>query len=278
VEGLFLVFVCCSFTPADFPGCHCLALFQKSNSAEEGKLFYRYFDGVNFLQCFLSEMEKLKRVYCFYNNTKSILPGSWFSRAEKKKRKVYSIYLSVGRNFMKATIFLTIFSLTILSCSTNQNNKDDMGFFDKLFGKKDSTTQSENKVTNLDTTNTINTDYQSKLLSTKQFYPFTRWRESYNDGLTQYTKENCDKTQKVFDDLIASLLKIGENASEQQKKELFKTAILKTNQLNEEIDGLIETGEREDLCDLTDKITIACGLDPHKYGDGEGVASEWRDW
>lgn len=153
-----------------------------------------------------------------------------------------------------------------------------MGFFDKLFGKKESAKQPQNKTANADTTDAISADYQSKLLSTKQFYPFDRWRESYKDGLTQYTKENCDKTRKVFDDLIASLIKSGENASEEQKKELFKTAILKTNQLNEEIDGLIETGEREDLCELTDKITIACGLDPHKYGDGEGLASEWRDW
>jgi hypothetical protein len=153
-----------------------------------------------------------------------------------------------------------------------------MRFFDKLFGKKDNKKQSEAKEAIVDTTNKANADYQSKLFAIKQFYPFDRWRESYNNGLTQYTKENCDKTKKVFDDLIASLLKIGENAREEQKKELFKTAILKTNQLNEEIDGLIETGEREDLCDLADKITIACGLDPHKYGDGEGLASEWRDW
>lgn len=153
-----------------------------------------------------------------------------------------------------------------------------MGFFDKLFGKKNSTNNAENKPTNSDKVNPGSTDYQGRLFTTKQFYPFDRWRESYNDGLTQYTKQNCDKTRKVFDDLITSLITIGENASEEQKKELFKIAIIKTNQLNNEIDGLIETGEREDLFELTDKITIACGLDPHKYGDGEGLASEWREW
>ena len=115
-------------------------------------------------------------------------------------------------------------------------------------------------------------------MATKEFYPFARWRESFNDGLTQYTKENCNKIQKVFDNLIKALIDAGENASEKQKKELFKIAILKTNQLNNEIEELIETGEREDLCELTDKITTACGLDPQKYGDGEGLASEWREW
>lgn len=185
---------------------------------------------------------------------------------------------TVGSNFMRTLIIITILSLTIYSCSSDKNNKDNMGFFDKLFGNKDSINKPENKITNVDKTSQTYLDYQNKLLTTRAFYPFDRWRESYNDGMTQYTKENCNKTKKVFDDLITSLIEIGENASEEQKKQLFKTAILKTNQLNDEIDGLIETGEREDLCELTDKITIACGLDPHKFGAGEGLASEWREW
>jgi hypothetical protein len=169
-------------------------------------------------------------------------------------------------------------SLTVYGCSSNQKDKNNMGFFNKLFGKKDIANQLENKGNNIDTTSQIYINYKNKLLASKAFYPFGRWRENYNEGLTQYTKENCNKIKKVFDDLIISLIEIRENASEEQKKQLFKIAILKTNELNEEIDGLIETGEREDLCELTDKITIACGLDPRKYGEGEGLASEWREW
>jgi len=121
-------------------------------------------------------------------------------------------------------------------------------------------------------------EYQNKLLSAKQHYPFKQWRANFNEGLTQYTEENCNRIQRVFDDLIDSLIAAGETAAEEQKVQLFKNAILKTNGLNDEIEGLIETGEREDLCDLTDQITIACGLNPGKYGEGEGLASEWREW
>lgn len=153
-----------------------------------------------------------------------------------------------------------------------------MGLFDKLFGKKETPKQTENNTQHSDKTVSIDVDYQNKLFATKQFYPFKNWRESYDDGLTQYTEENCNETKKVFDDLINSLVKIGENANEKDKVQLFKNAILRTNELNDEIEGLIETGEREDLCELTDKIAIACGLDPQKYGDGEGLASEWREW
>lgn len=151
-----------------------------------------------------------------------------------------------------------------------------MGFFDKIFGKKNSINQHENKKE--DKSKQIDIDYQNKLFATKEFYPFEKWRDNYSLGLTQYTEENCNKIKKVFDDLITSLIEIGKNASEAQKIKLFQTAILKTNQINEETGDLIETGEREEICELTNKITVACGLDPQKYGDGEGMASEWREW
>jgi hypothetical protein len=174
------------------------------------------------------------------------------------------------------TAITVILTLTLISCSTNDNKN--MGLFDKLFGKKETPKQAENISQSSDNTSQIDINYQNKLFATKQFYPFNNWRENYDEGLTQYTEENCKKTKKVFDELINSLVKIGENANENDKVQLFKKAILTTNELNEEIESLIETGEREDLCELTDKIAIACGLDPLKYGDGEGLASEWREW
>jgi hypothetical protein len=124
----------------------------------------------------------------------------------------------------------------------------------------------------------VNMVYQNRLLETKKYYPFDNWRKGFDGGLTQYTEENCTKMKRVFDDLINDLVEAGENISDNAKVELFKKAILKTNQLNDQIEGLIETGEREDLCELTDKIAIACGLNPEKYGDGEGLATEWREW
>ena len=166
--------------------------------------------------------------------------------------------------------------MTIISCSVKDNIN--MGLFDKLFGKKETSKQTENNTPNIDKTKQMDSGYQNKLITTKQFYPFKNWRENYDVGLTQYTQENCNKTKKVFDDLIDSLINIGEHANENEKIQQFKKAILSTNKLNEEIHGLIETDEREDLCELTNKITIACGLDPQKFGDGEGIASEWREW
>jgi hypothetical protein len=117
--------------------------------------------------------------------------------------------------------------------------------------------------------------YSEKLLFVKKAYPFERWNKSLQYGLSQYTKENCDFFERIFDELIQNLITAGPDATEEEKIAVFKIAIEKTNY---DKYGLIETGERENLCELTNKITIACGLVPENYGHGEGLASVWREW
>jgi hypothetical protein len=116
--------------------------------------------------------------------------------------------------------------------------------------------------------------YAEKLNRAKESYPFARWRES---EIEMYTPENCAAMQAIFDDLIAALIEKGETTSESEKIELFRLAIERTNELDGET-GMVETGEREDLCELTNVISEAAGLNPDNYGGGEGLASEWRDW
>lgn len=121
-------------------------------------------------------------------------------------------------------------------------------------------------------------NYSQQLAAIKEDYPFEKWRENYQHGLEQYTQENCDKAKRIFDHLIERLNSLGVNADPREKVELFKTAVLSLNRLNEEVEGLIETGEREDLCELIDRVAIAARLNPKDYGGGEGIADEWREW
>ncbi len=51
---------------------------------------------------------------------------------------------------MRHYLAITILTLTLLSCSTKDNKE--MGLFDKLFGKKETPKQTDNKVPNFDTT------------------------------------------------------------------------------------------------------------------------------
>lgn len=128
--------------------------------------------------------------------------------------------------------------------------------------------------------------YSEQLENTKQHYPFSNWRSLFfpdpeddgSEGQVQYTEENCDAAKNIFDKLIQSLITIGEHAPENEKVALFKTAVESLNDLEERVEGLIETGEREDLCDLIDQVTIAAGLNPEDYADGGGIADEWRNW
>jgi hypothetical protein len=102
-------------------------------------------------------------------------------------------------------------------------------------------------------------NYAEKLNRTKSHYPFNRWAENNVEyELEEYTPENCQTMAKIFDDLIADLINKGENAAETEKVESFRVAIEATNEFNDKFDGsFIETGEREDLWELTNIITVA---------------------
>ncbi len=116
---------------------------------------------------------------------------------------------------------------------------------------------------------------EQQIAELREQYPFEQWE---NSGMEQYTPQACAAFTSVFDQLLDRLKVLGENASEKAKMAAFQEAIEATNALNEEDESLIETGEREQLCELCNLIATAAGIDPQKYGDGEGPASEWRDW
>lgn len=124
-----------------------------------------------------------------------------------------------------------------------------------------------------------NLPYVEKLDRTKKLYPFENWRNNFIEyEMEQYSEGNCNAAKNIFDTLINKLNKLGENGNKQEKEKCFEVAVISLNELNDKDDSLIETGEREDLCELIDQITIAAGLNPKEYADGEGIADLWREW
>jgi hypothetical protein len=89
---------------------------------------------------------------------------------------------------------------------------------------------------------------------------------------------NCEVIEMIFDELIADQKVLPNEATVEDKVYLFKYAVLETNTMDARIDDLIETGEREDLCELMDQISIAARLEPEEFANGEGIASELREW
>lgn len=119
-------------------------------------------------------------------------------------------------------------------------------------------------------------DYSAKLLATQKNYPFEKWLtySEGDEGLEQYTRENCGAAATIFDDLLAALIELGEDASEDEKIALFQEAVESLNGLNDQTD-MIETGEREELCELFNHIARAAGID---VDEEEETVTEWRDW
>lgn len=102
------------------------------------------------------------------------------------------------------------------------------------------------------------------------------WVEKKEEGLEQYTKKNCKKAETIILSLINKLEQAEQNDF-LAKEELIKQSVLELNTFNESLDNcFIETGEREELCDLFDNIADAVGLNVQDYPDG--IASKWRDW
>ncbi len=82
----------------------------------------------------------------------------------------------------------------------------------------------------------------------------------------------------VFDHLIYELAAIGEDASEARKIVHFQEAVTSLNKLDTMMPFLIETGEAEELVAVGNRVAKAAGLDPKKYGSGEGPLSAGRNW
>lgn len=113
---------------------------------------------------------------------------------------------------------------------------------------------------------TAQSEYERLLRATKAKYPFNwLWRRR-------------GSFIAIFDQLIADLLAAGVGASEAQKLACFSRAVAALNQLHKTNPSLIETPEAEALCELGNIVSRAAGLDPAKYGHGEGPISAGRDW
>lgn len=119
-------------------------------------------------------------------------------------------------------------------------------------------------------------DYQHKLLATKKIYPFEKWLiySEGDEGMEQYTRPNCEAAATILDDLIESLIELGEGAPEDEKLALFQVAVESLNTLNDST-NLIETGEREELYELFNEIGHAAGIE---IDEEEETVTQWRDW
>lgn len=122
----------------------------------------------------------------------------------------------------------------------------------------------------------IKNDTKSELELIKANLGILDWVGKVEAGLEQYSKNNCKKLEAIISNMISQLELIG-SGNVTDKEEIIKNGVLEINCLNNSLNGcFIETGEREELCDIFDNIAEAAGLDLQAYEDG--IASKWREW
>jgi hypothetical protein len=111
----------------------------------------------------------------------------------------------------------------------------------------------------------------------KKMYPFeseSSWL--IEGGPPQYTKKNCARVSRIYDRLVAKLISLGKDASDEAKIKAFRKAVEELNRLNKTT-NLIESMERDQMCDLLGWIAGAAGLSHSSFPTEEGAAGG-RDW
>src|SRR4030095_4007191 len=90
-----------------------------------------------------------------------------------------------------------------------------------------------------------------------------------------YTQEHVERCLAIVDELLDSLGKTPTAKKSEYILAGVKKTVLELNQLNEECDhSLIETDQREDLCELSITAARQAGLQSSVYD----ITEEWRDW
>lgn len=93
------------------------------------------------------------------------------------------------------------------------------------------------------------------------------------DYEVEYTQKDIDKCGEILDNFIEDLK--NSNKDEKLIIKSVKKVILELNKLNDKCEGeLIETDQREDLCQFIEDASIVAGLTKPEYD----ITEEWREW
>jgi hypothetical protein len=91
-----------------------------------------------------------------------------------------------------------------------------------------------------------------------------------------YTKEDIDKCDAILIKYMSSVLMPAIYGDTEKITTVVKEAVFSLNALNENCNySLIETDEREGICEFIISAATKAGLEFEKYDD---ITEEWREW
>lgn len=95
-----------------------------------------------------------------------------------------------------------------------------------------------------------------------------------NDGdEAPYSAADIERCAAILDAFVAHVGGAAGNA--ERIMAAVQETVLSLNDLSEDAESLIETDQREDLCEFIELAARAGGLN---VGAGEDITEEWRDW
>ena len=115
------------------------------------------------------------------------------------------------------------------------------------------------------------TEVRRRLLA--RMVSFMEGDENEPESECGYTQADISQCASIIDAYLADIAANTE-AGDDQLRLAIQQVVLQLNDLNDSCDGwLIETDEREDLCQILLVAAQECGLTTT-----EDVTEEWRDW
>lgn len=95
---------------------------------------------------------------------------------------------------------------------------------------------------------------------------------SFNAG---YTHTHVDRCSMIIDELFAALGKVAGHDRNKAILQAAESAVTALNELNRDCgESLIETVERENLCELINRAAREAGLQQTH----DDITFDWRDW
>jgi hypothetical protein len=90
-----------------------------------------------------------------------------------------------------------------------------------------------------------------------------------------YTEEGVNKCAQILMGYLATVFEPSAHGSTKEIMAAVKKAVLELNDLNEECEyGLIETDQREGICELIISAAAEAGL----QSEESDITEEWREW
>ena len=115
-----------------------------------------------------------------------------------------------------------------------------------------------------------------EILKLKEQKPTLFWQERLAMGDDNFTKQTLDETNVLLDNCVNDLANLSDSATENEKVEIIKNAILKLNTLDTQHEFIFEL-ESEELIDFFNELASQAGVDLKHFED-EDVTFEWREF